>query len=246
MKQRKLRSDISKFSMTQFGDSLVHVEVVEEAGFFYRTLSFPRTISHRELIATLKNEIKAFLKKRDIKRDDHVFVVGIGNDSHTADSIGPKSLKFLHVNSHLLNLGLDIDNYIVSSLEPGVLGETGIDTFKIIQSVVDEIRPNCLILIDSFVTDSVDMIGTTILLTDEGLTPGSGIKGNNATICEKTLGIPILTVGIPTAVEIFLKTKKGEEKSYLLSPADIDIFVKEISEIIGQSIDLALTTDRKN
>lgn len=245
MGKEKLRNDFIHNAKHESNKNEICIDSSFANDFFYYTLSFPKRIPHRELIEELKNKIREFMHNKKIKTKAHILVVGIGNDSHTADSIGPLSLKFLHVNSHLLRLGLSIKGYTVSSLEPGVLGQTGIETSRIVKSVVDEIKPDCLLIVDSFITDDAYNIGRTIYLTDEGITPGSGIKGNNETISELTIGLPTFTIGIPTAVEIFLNGPKGKTKPYLLSPSDIDLYVREISEIIGLSIDEVLMPNAK-
>lgn len=218
----------------------IDYKTLKEGDFSYQTVLFSKTVSHQKLISIIEDEISKFFMEKDIPKCGHIFVVGIGNDSHTADSVGPRSLKYLHVNSHLLALGIDLSGFVVSSLAPGVQGETGIDTTRLIDCIKKEIKPDCMIIVDSFVTDDAHAIGRTLYITDEGLTPGSGLMGNNGAISFENTGIPVLTIGIPTAVEISLENKKKETHKYLLSPSDIDIYVREISEIIGLGIDAAL------
>ncbi|MBR6113236.1 MAG: GPR endopeptidase, partial [Bacilli bacterium] len=175
-------------------------------------------------------------------KKDHIFIVGLGNENHTADSIGPKTLKHIQVNSFLENIGVEISGNKVSALEPGVLGETGILTDKIISSVSKEIKPDLIILIDSFVSDDINYLNKTIEITNYGINPGSGLKGINSKIDKTTLGIPILVIGVVTAIEIkFTNDNNINFIPYLLSTKDIDEFVINISKIIGQSINEAIS-----
>ena len=165
-------------------------------------------------------------------------VVGLGNNSHTADSIGPKTLQYIKVNSHLPSLGIKVDSNIISTLEPKVLSVTGIDTKRIVESVVEEIKPDLVILIDSFVTEDIKYLEHTIELTTKGIIPGSGIKGINSEISQKTLNVPVLVIGVPTAIELKLNNKNNI--NYLLSTNHIDDYINKISEIIGLSINECL------
>lgn len=204
-------------------------------GNIYHTIMFPNTRNAHELKNTIKNSLRFFLDRLNKDKKIHAFIVGLGNDSHTADSVGSRVLKHIKVNFHFEELGINISGNKVSSLEPGVLGETGIDTKRIIESVVDEIKPDVIIAIDSFVTENIDFLNKVIEITDKGVIPGSGIMGINTEISKNTIGIPVIVIGVVTAVEINIKNK-----NYLLSTNDIDQFVRIISEIIGTCLNEVL------
>ena len=174
----------------------------------------------------LIKKIKMYFKKYNIKKNSHIFVVGLGNDNFTADSVGPKSLK--NVKTTLIS-----NDIKVSSLEPGVLGETGIKTFRIVESVTREIGPDIIILIDSFVSNNIDDLNKTIVINDIGLKRGSGIYELTSEFSYKTLGVPTIVIGVVTAVEMtFLDLKKN----YILSTKNIDTYIDSISKTIGNSI----------
>ena len=193
----------------------------------YRTIKFKYL--NDDLINIIKNELSFFLDK--IKKKRSVLIVGLGNDNLTADSIGPKVLKGIKVNAHLIKMGLITNEIKVSSLEPGVLGETGIDTTKIIKSVTKEIKPDFLIIIDSFITDDINSLEKIIQINNKGITPGSGIYGVNSKINQKNIGVPIIVIGVPTALEATIKNNK-----YILSTNNIDKYVIKISKIISKAI----------
>ena len=197
----------------------------------YRTI-FYNNLNDKDIIKnSLKKELIYFLNKIDINKKDHIFIIGLGNDNHTADSIGPNTLKYIKVNSYLENIGIKINGNKISALEPGVLGETGIVTEKIIYSVSKEIKPNLIILIDSFVSDNINDLNKTIQINNIGIKSGCGIKGINTTIDKNSLGIPIIVIGVVTCVEF-----KIDNMPYILSTKDIDEYVSNISKIIGYSI----------
>lgn len=207
----------------------------EENNYSYRTIYFKDIRYKHEIKQSIIKELSFFLNKIPIERNYHAFIVGLGNDNHTADSVGPKTLKHIQINSYLEKLGIPIFSNKISALEPGVLGETGIETKKIIESIVDEIKPNLVILIDSYVSQNIDFLNKTIQITDEGISPGSGLKGISSEISYQTLGIPVIVIGVPTAIEITFN-KKRNLQPYLLSTKDIDNYVLQISKIIGESL----------
>jgi len=202
----------------------------------FHTIYYKNLYDENKIKTFFKNELIFFFKKLNIDNTKHIFIVGLGNESNTADSIGPLTLKYIIVNSHIHNILANITKPKISALEPGVLGTTGIDTFKIIESVSNEIKPDLIILIDSFVTNKIDHLNKVIEINDDGITPGSGIHGNNMEINLKTLKIPVLVIGVPTALEY----KKNDQMPLLISTSDIDEYVIKISKIIGTSINEVL------
>lgn len=212
----------------------VEVSKYKDNNFDYHTIYFKNLYKNNKLKEILKKEIKYFIKKAKLSNKYSALIVGLGSSNHTADSVGPNVLNFINVNAFLEELGLNI-NPKISLIEPGVLGKTGIDTKRIVESVVEEIKPDIVILIDAFVTNNIDCLNHTIEITNEGIIPGSGIKGINSKISEKTLKVPVLVIGVPTALEVDYMEGSKKHK-YLLSSNNIDSYVLEISKIVGQSL----------
>jgi len=205
----------------------------------YKTIFYNNLNNKDKIKNILKKELFYFFNKLNINKGMYILVVGLGNDNHTADSIGPKSIKHIKVNSHLKSLGLNTNDTIISALEPGVMGETGILTERIILSVVNEIKPDLVILIDSYVSNNIDYLNTTIEINNIGLNPGSGVIGINSKIDKNILNVPVLTIGVTTAIEIKIIDDKNLIP-YILSSKDVDDYVKNISYIVGNSINEAI------
>lgn len=196
-----------------------------------KCIMFKNLYDKESIKKELKKALLYFLDKEKLPQKNHFFIVGLGNDNFTSDSIGPKVLKELNVNAYVKKLELDLQTNTTSALEPGALIETGIDTSKVIKSVLKEIKPNVLICIDAFVCETTKYLNHSIEITNQGITPGSGLKGYNEEISKKTMQIPVLTIGVPTAIELGI-----EENIYLLSTKDIDEYVLSISKIIGETL----------
>lgn len=131
-------------------------------------------------------------------------VVGLGNWNVTPDAVGPKVASKLMVTRHLKELVPDsIDEGVrpVCALAPGVLGITGMETGEIIKGVVEKIKPNLVICVDALASRRMDRVNKTIQISTTGISPGSGVGNSRRELSEKTLGIPVIAVGIPTVVD---------------------------------------------
>lgn len=147
----------------------------------------------------LVEELKELIK---IEKDSYGLVVGLGNDKSTPDSLGPLTIENIIVTNHIFLLDELSDNYKrLSAINPGVMGETGIETSDIIESVVKKIKPDYLIVIDSLASKSIERLNKTIQITDTGIHPGSGIGNKRKEISFETLNIPVIAIGVPTVVD---------------------------------------------
>ncbi len=151
----------------------------------------------------LVNEIKDILNKNNIKDNYECLVIGLGNKKSTPDALGPMVIDNILVTRHLFELNADVKEGIrkVSAIIPGVMGNTGIETIDIIKGIVDNVKPEFIIVIDSLCASSIERLNKTIQLTDTGIHPGSGIGNMRKEISKDTLGIPVIAIGVPTVVE---------------------------------------------
>lgn len=211
------------------------IEVIEDIdkNIIYKTIIFNNiTNKLKEIIV---KELLFFYKKtrNNLK---HFLIIGIGNDNYTSDSIGPKILKHIKVNYNLENPDIK-----VSALEPGAFGETGILTEKIISSITKEIKPDIILLLDSYITDDINYLNKTIEINNKGLYPGAGISNINSKIDEESINTPIIVIGVPTAVEVKFSNTNKNFKPYILSTKDVDKYINNISKLIGESLNESIS-----
>ncbi len=154
------------------------------------------------LDATIK-AIKDLLKDMGIKDSDSCLIVGLGNRKATPDALGPLSVDSIKITRQIVELNLPLDNKyrVISSLVPGVMGTTGIETKEIIEGVIGKTKPDFLIVIDALAASSLERINKTIQLTNTGIHPGSGLLNNRDEISIETLNLPVIAIGIPTVVD---------------------------------------------
>lgn len=168
-------------------------------------------------------ELKKIFDKHIQTRDD-VLVVGLGNAYVTPDSLGPKVVKDIDVTRHFIKYTpeyIDPNTRPVTAISPGVLGTTGIETSEIVKGIVDNVKPKLVIVIDSLASKSIERISSTIQIADTGIVPGAGVGNERNELSEKTLGIPVIAIGVPMVVEtatlvndaLYLFIKNLQEKA---------------------------------
>ncbi len=158
---------------------------------------------HKEITQALMEQLQVLIP--DIK-SKKILVVGIGNREITPDALGPMVVDHLFITRHLINeYGKDSKITkgfgIVSAIAPGVMAQTGMEGREVIHGVVKETRPDVAIVIDALAARSVSRLNTTIQLTDTGISPGAGVGNHRHGLDEKTLGIPVIAIGIPTVID---------------------------------------------
>lgn len=139
-------------------------------------------------------------------RHKSVLIAGLGNREVTSDSLGPRMTEHLFVTRHLKKeLGEDFmrrNQYgCVSAIAPGVMAQTGIETVEILESVVKKTKPDLLIVVDALASRSVKRLCTTVQITNTGLAPGSGVGNRRRELSRKSLGVPVVAIGVPTVVD---------------------------------------------
>lgn len=122
------------------------------------------------------------------KKIRSVLVVGLGNSLATPDALGPKTVDNINVDEHI---------YCIA---PGVMSQTGMETYDIIKGIVAEVNPEIVIVIDSLAARNVRRITTTIQLTNTGIIPGSGIGNHRKGINSHTLNRKVIAIGVPMVV----------------------------------------------
>lgn len=204
-----------EFNEYKIGDvNVIDVKITNETGErnmgkpvgTYITLDLPE-FAHYD--GDVMDEVsKAMAKSLEglVKLEDSMtaLVVGLGNWNVTPDALGPKVISRLMITRHLKELVPDsIDEGVrpVCAIAPGVLGITGIETGEIIRGVVDKIKPNLIVCIDALASRKMERVNKTIQIGNTGISPGSGVGNKRMEISQRTLGVPVIAIGVPTVVD---------------------------------------------
>lgn len=186
----------------------------------------------------------------------NILVAGLGNRAITPDSLGPRVAGKVLATRHLqTELNENDDEFLhtlrpVSVLASGVLGETGIETAEIISAVCEKIKPTAVIAVDALACADPERLGTTIQMCDSGISPGSGVANHRRELSLKTLGVPVIAVGIPTVVDLHTIAESisgqsidKQSPNMMVTPRDIDRLIEHSAGIIAFGINLALQPD---
>ena len=196
-----------------------------------------------------------------------VLVAGLGNRAITADNLGPEAVKNLVITRHIRTVSpamfRDLGLTELSAVTPGVLGQTGIESADVIAGVARAVSPDLLVAVDALCAREWKRLVTTVQLSTAGIRPGSGVGNERPEITRESLGIPVISVGVPTVVdaatlasdvlrdyaggsaspeelrEAFGKT----ELNFFVTPKETDQIISRLGEIIGYAVNLAWNED---
>ena len=185
-------------------------------------------------------------------------VVGLGNRAMTPDAVGPLSLDSVLVTRHLVSaMPRHFAGFRpVAAFRTGVLGLTGVESAETVRGLAAEVKPALIIAVDALAARRVNRMCTTVQLTDTGIVPGSGVGNHRAALNRETLGVPVLSIGVPTVVDAATlaadlleeagipeldETRLRHGKAPLMvTTRDIDQQVRELSRVVGYGINWAL------
>lgn len=155
---------------------------------------------HKDITEILSEQLNMLMK---LQEESSILLVGLGNWNATPDALGPEVIDKSLVTRHLFQYSpKDLKGQLrkVSAIAPGVLGITGIETAEIIRGIVEHVKPDLVIAIDSLAAGSLDRIATSIQISDTGIQPGSGVGNRRKGINQETLGCKVIAIGVPTVV----------------------------------------------
>ncbi len=174
----------------------------------YVTLEAPNMIEedegyHREISVQLSRVLKRLLPEGESYT---TLIVGLGNRAVTPDSLGPRVVDNLCITRHIIK---EFGKYVigdschksVSSIVPGVMAQTGMESMEIVRGIAKETKPDIIIAVDALAARSTRRLNRTIQITDTGINPGSGVGNHRHALNCESVGIPVIAIGIPTVVD---------------------------------------------
>jgi len=213
------------------------------------------------LVSMLADELSTFVKHHTPEvpeKDLCIMAAGLGNRFITADSLGPLCIDKLTVTGHMIGNGGIFDTMgckKICAVQPGVLGQTGIEAAEIIKGAAAAARPHVVIAIDALAARSTERLASTVQISDGGIFPGSGIGNRRLAVSRDTVGCPVIAVGVPTVVNSSTLVWDALEmadideispslhgvlengRSFFVSPKESDVISEEWSSILASAID---------
>lgn len=195
------------------------------------------------------------LLKEILPKGNKYLIACLGNPNITPDAIGPLCARNLMVTRHLKAYMPDTfsDFAEVSLVCPGVLGTTGIESACLVKGAVDTVKPDAVIVIDALAASNMERLCTTIQLCDTGIEPGSGVGNRRYALNRDTLGVPVISVGIPTIVDVStllyniapvaISSMNTDNNRMMVTPREIDSFVSDSAKLLAYGLNFALHKD---
>ena len=213
-----------------------------------------------EVSITLAKILEDIYEEYNLTQESYILVLGLGNDEITPDSLGPKAVKNIFVTKHLADLGqLDEGLGIIGAIAPGVMGQTGIETSDIIRALVKKTKPELVLVIDALASRSLHRVNRTVQISTAGINPGSGVGNKRKEISFKTLGVPVVAIGVPTVVDIasifydikyFFNETDDEidirssliesDLNFMVTNKDIDEMMNMMADIISKAVNISI------
>ena len=191
-----------------------------------------------------------------------VLVAGLGNAQITPDALGPKTSAGILATRHITgevarSTGLDRLR-AVAVLSAGVTGQTGIETGELLLGVIKRIKPSALVVIDALASRRLSRLGRTLQISDAGISPGAGVGNHRTRIDRSTMGVPVISIGVPTVVdavtlagdllrleddselEKIITEVSPEGRTMVVTPKEIDLLVTRAARLIALCVNCAL------
>ena len=232
-------------------------------------LVLPDEEYHHVVAEELSKYVGNVLQMDKDKEDYTVLVVGLGNRDVTPDALGPHTVECLNVTRHIVKeygkyaMGEEAVN-MVSAIAPGVMAQTGMESYEIIKGIVETTKPDAVLVVDALAARNTKRLNRTIQIADTGIHPGSGVGNHRNEISKETLGIPVIAIGVPTVVdaativrdtmENLLSTLETDDKYEMMqeliaphlygmfvTPKDIDESIDRIGATIAEGLNLLFT-----
>lgn len=260
---KKEPEGVESSEFSEGGVSFTKIKIINKKGSeilgkpigTYITAEIPQLmknpINDEETIEAIANQLRNLIPKNGA-----VLVAGLGNTDITPDAVGPKSVSMVLATRHIdkslsEEIGLG-ELRSVAGFIPGVLGRTGLEAAESVKGIAASIEPSAVIVVDALAARRLSRLGTTVQISDTGIIPGSGVGNARKEITERSVGVPVISVGVPTVVDVGtlvndLTGSKSElskeNRNMIITPREIDIVIERASELIGMAINKALQPD---
>lgn len=207
----------------------------------YFTLELPQSFERSgERFADCVHAAAELLSRCAETRPQSALVAALGNPDITPDALGSLTAGYTLVTRHMKEK-LPRDFAAFSSLalcRTGVLGTSGIESAAHIRLLADSLHPELVIVVDALAGAESERLCRTVQFTNTGISPGSGVGNDRDELSEKSLGVPVVAVGMPTVIDA---GRLGSGMSGMfVTPRNIDAVVRSAAKIIGYAINVAV------
>lgn len=193
---------------------------------------------YSDTLPDFKSEIYALSAVlRKVLPKGKCLAVGLGNPEITADSLGWRTAQGILATSQLDEIG-QTGNGVgdISVIRTNVSSNSGIDSALQARLSAQGIGAEYILAVDSLACSSPKRLCSTIQISDTGICPGSGAGNPRKRLDKSTAGVPVIAVGVPTALE---HRERGQ--CYTVTRRDLDSYIRRYSYVISSAVNRVLS-----
>ncbi len=154
-----------------------------------------------------------------------LLVVGLGNPSSPPDSFG------VHTARQIFPFGRD-GTQQACVLSPDVKENSGMDSADVVAAIARSREFRGVMVLDSLLARKRDNLLKCIQISNTGIVPGSGVGSHRKALNRETIGIPVVSVGVPTT----LRWDSDGKPPLYVCPQDVLEAVRGASLLVSDSV----------
>ncbi len=245
------------------GCTITRMQAQNEKQGMYVTIEMPPLSDaldqDNRLLEIVAEELGPLLPKKGT-----VLVAGLGNTAITPDALGGQVIEQVlatrHVKTELARITGQEELRGVAAVSTDVLGNTGMETAEILQGLVQQLEPAAVVVIDAMAARRLERLGRVVQISTAGIAPGAGVGNHRPKIDTALLGVPVVSIGVPTVVDAAtvaadllggsgLSEQEQETVRRMVSPngaamfvtpREIDLLIQRSARMIGMAVNVAL------
>lgn len=229
----------------------------------YVSIQFDQLFDHEkseQIISEVCKALHAMMEAMHL-HPEKILVVGLGNRMITSDALGPSVVRDVLVTAHYYayeDQEMLEGTRNVAAIQPGVMGQTGLESLDVVKSVVQSYQPDVVFAIDALATRNLKRINRVIQINTTGIQPGSGVGNHRKAFNQETLGVPVIAMGIATVTsigaivsealdmvdlakeEVLQQIHEQNHLDLVVTPKAMDDELKHLAYLLSESINRTL------
>ena len=220
-----------------------------------RTLFCNSAVTARILGVELRDMAERMTGKR-ITPAFSLLAVGLGNAEITPDALGPATVRRLTITRNRARAPQPFTGALcrIAAFAPGVTAATGLKTSELLRGAIAAVQPDLLLAVDALAARETAHLHATVQLSDTGILPGSGVGRLGEALSLETLGVPVLSLGVPTVVgsdtlvgDALLRCGIPRDaaavaewmeggRGFFVTPTEIDLLVPLFADLLAEAV----------
>lgn len=211
----------------------------------YVTVTMPPLTGHTFFADERYQAISLWLR-RMLPESGTVLVAGLGNSGVTPDALGARTISKIPATRHISREYAVSTGYHglrpVALIAAGALGQTGMESAELLCAVCSAVEPKAVLIIDALAARSLSRLGNTVQMSSTGIAPGSGVGNDRPRIDSGLLGVPVISIGVPTVVDAESIAGESTEMrgGMMVTPREIDLLIDRAASLLAMAINHAL------